>query len=112
MISCLSDYLHVLKSGEDDGEYGGQDPDQVDQVHLVRDKLPLVRADKQAQEISVYLYITKLFDWRSLDDKEGSGNVVDDVENDKHVFLLTARLNEEYSWRDSNQTPASTVSIF
>ena len=53
MESRLPDNLHVLKSGEDDGEDGGQDADQVDQVHLVQEKLLLVWADEQAQEISV-----------------------------------------------------------
>ena len=45
-IPCLSDYLHVLEASEDDGEDGGNDADQVDQVHLVREELALVRADQ------------------------------------------------------------------
>ena len=50
-IPCLSDYLHVLEASEDDGEDGGNDADQVDQVHLVREELALVRADQQPQEV-------------------------------------------------------------
>ena len=70
-ITCLPDYLHVLKSCQDDVEDGRQDPDQVDEVHLVRDKILLVRTDKEPQEISRYQegYFPKMspmgVDWHS-----------------------------------------------
>ena len=72
---------------EDDGEDGGNDADQVDQVHLVREELALVRADQQPQEVpgtdfwktNICIHIP--LKTHSLDDKEGGGHVVDDVQH-------------------------------
>ena len=100
-IPCLSDYLHVLEASEDDGEDGGNDADQVDQVHLVREELALVRADEQPQEVpdtdfwKTNICIHILLKTHSLDDEEGGGHVVDDVQHHQHLLLLADRLNEE-----------------
>ena len=100
-IPCLSYNLHVLEASEDDGEDGGNDADQVDQVHLVREELALVRADQQPQEVpgtdfwktNICIHIP--LKTHSLDDEEGGGHVVDDVQHHQHLLLLADRLDEE-----------------